>query len=76
MTENGGRDVHNFGGDIGRGDTTAGEGDADRPQPQVDLSAMAVDSTPDQVRAGTHNQDETAMVQMQEEYRPVDREQG
>ncbi len=75
MTENSGRDVHNLGGDIGAGDATAGEGDANRAQPQVDLSAMAVDSTPDQVRAGTHNQDETAMVQMQEEYRPVDREQ-
>ncbi len=71
MTENTGRDLHDLGGELGQGDATAGEGDPNRPQPQVDLSAMAVDSTPDQIRAGTHNQDETAMVQMQEEYRPV-----
>ncbi len=72
MSDENGRDVTNLGGEIGKGDTTAGRGDADRPQPQVDLSAMAVDSTPDQIRAGTHNQDETEMVQMQEEYRPVE----
>ena len=70
MTEENG--VRNLGGEIGKGDNAAGEGDPDRPQPQVDLSAMAVDSTPDQVRAGTHNQDETEMVQMQQEYRPVE----
>ncbi len=75
MSESTGRDVHDLGGEIGPADAAAGEGDADRPQPHVDLSAMAVDSTPDQVRAGTHNQDETEMVQMQEEYRPVPRDE-
>ncbi|MDP9394522.1 MAG: hypothetical protein M3Q27_09865 [Actinomycetota bacterium] len=67
------QDLRDLGGEIGKGDTTAGRGDPNRPQPQVDVaSAMAVDSLPDSVRTGQYHQDETDVVQQGKEVRHID----